>query len=264
MDNDRHLLKNKIGNIILIGYFSFVIVLSLLNMPSTSAIETVIFILGVVFGLGARATIIVIYWYTVAPRYINEDKKVNVIQLFVGILLIELASSFTFRSFELFIVLSIVIMLKKDYHVLFVNGRYNNIFVRRISMIDSLIVNRMKLVKSIFIIVFLLTAVYALIFSADIFQDRLVAIGLSLLTGLVSVGMVYFILKIQVKNPFCSKKILNFFCNLFICFALVLLFMGFVSLILYRKAFTVVGVSSAEGIIIGCMFIKQKYVLAER
>jgi hypothetical protein len=131
-------------------------------------------------------------------------------------------------------------------------------------MIDNLIKNRMKLVKKALLIVFLLSAVYVLAFSVDIFQRRLSAIGLSCVIDLVAVIMVYFILWIQVRNPFSTKKILGFLCNFFIYFALIALTLFLISLIAHREAFTLIGISFAEGIIGGSILIKKKYILTEQ
>jgi hypothetical protein len=130
-------------------------------------------------------------------------------------------------------------------------------------MIDNLIKNRMKLVKNILLIVFLLSAAYVLTFSADVFQRRLIAIGLSFVIELVTVLMVYFILWIQVRNPFCTKKTLILFCNFFIYFALIALTMFLISLIANREAFTLLSISFAEGTIAGSILIKRKYILVE-
>ena len=128
-------------------------------------------------------------------------------------------------------------------------------------MIDNLIKNRMKSIKNALLIVFLLSAVYVLAFSVDVFQRRLIAIGLSFVMELVTVLMVYFILWIQVKNPFSTKKILVFFSNFFIYFALIALIVLLISLIAYREAFTLLSISFAEGTIAGSILIKKKYVL---
>ena len=128
-------------------------------------------------------------------------------------------------------------------------------------MIDNLIKNRMNSIKNALLIVFLLSAVYVLAFSVDVFQRRLIAIGLSFVMELVTVLMVYFILWIQVKNPFSTKKILVFFSNFFIYFALIALIVLLISLIAYREAFTLLSISFAEGTIAGSILIKKKYVL---
>lgn len=78
-------------------------------------------------------------------------------------------------------------------------------------MINKLIKNNKKLVGNFLFAVLLLSALYVLAFSEDTFQQRLSAIGLSCIAELITAVMVYFILWIQVKNPFFSKKILNLF-----------------------------------------------------
>jgi hypothetical protein len=138
-----------------------------------------------------------------------------------------------------------------------------HIIVRRIEMIDNLIKNRMKLVKKTLSIVFILSSVYVLAFSVNVFQQRLIAIGLSFIVELVAVVMVYFILWIQVKNSFSTKKILAFLCNFFIYTALIALIVFSISLIAYREAFTLISISIAEGTIAGSILIKKKYVLIE-
>jgi hypothetical protein len=138
-----------------------------------------------------------------------------------------------------------------------------HIIVRRIVMIDNLIKDRMKLVKKALSIVFILSSIYVLAFSVNVFQQRLIAIGLSFVVELVAVVMVYFILWIQVKNSFCTKKILASLCNFFIYSALAALIVFLISLIAYREAFTLISISIVEGTIASSILIKKKYVLAE-
>lgn len=131
-------------------------------------------------------------------------------------------------------------------------------------MINKLIKNNKKLVGNFLFAVLLLSALYILAFSEDTFQQRLSAIGLSCIAELITAVMVYFILWIQVKNPFFTKKILNLFCDIFIYFALIALMVFLISLIAYRDAFTLISISLAEGTIAGSILFKRKYVLTEK
>lgn len=130
-------------------------------------------------------------------------------------------------------------------------------------MIDNLNKIRMKLVKNPLLIVFLLSAAFVLAFSVDPFQRRLSVIGLSFVIELATVVMVYFILWIQVKNPFSTKKILVILSNFLIYSALIALIVFLILLITNREAFTLISISIAEGAITGPMLIKKKYISNE-
>lgn len=76
------------------------------------------FVLGTVMGFGIRIMLIMIFWQTIMPRYIKKNNKINMAQLVVGVFLIMLAlSSINTSFFETYIIISIVIILKKNYHL---------------------------------------------------------------------------------------------------------------------------------------------------
>lgn len=118
MRYDINLLKNKISNLLLIWYFS-IIGVGLIRLPTGTATEKIFCLLGLVTGFAFKIVIILIYWYIFMTRYIKVDNKINIIQLIMGILLVSLAYpySLNFSFIEAFIILSIAIILKKDYHI---------------------------------------------------------------------------------------------------------------------------------------------------
>ena len=118
MRYDNNTIKNKLSNILFLGYFLSIFIMIILQIPETGTIETLIFLTGAIIGVAIKTIIIILYWYTIMPRYINEDNKISIIQLSVGILLVLLAFCVFDCSFiETFIILSIVIILKEDYHI---------------------------------------------------------------------------------------------------------------------------------------------------
>lgn len=118
MRYDNNTIKNKLSNILFLGYFLSIFIMIILQIPESGIIETLIFLTGAIIGVAIKTIIIILYWYTIMPRYINEDNKISIIQLSVGILLVLLAFCVFDCSFiETFIILSIVIILREDYHI---------------------------------------------------------------------------------------------------------------------------------------------------
>lgn len=127
MRNYKYSLKKRIGNILFIGYISLYIVLRILHIHDYSIMRNIIFVVGEVMGFGIKIMVIIVFWQTIMIRYIKKNNRINIIQLVVGVFLIMLAlSSITTGFIETYIVISIVIILKKNYHIFTKTNNINN------------------------------------------------------------------------------------------------------------------------------------------
>lgn len=116
MENEKYLLKNRIGNILFISYIIMCMTIILLDIPSNGKI---IFVAGAFTGFAIKVIIIIVFWQTVMTNYINEDNNLSLLQLTVGAFLLTLPLLGIMpdtRSFlKSFILISLVMILKRDY-----------------------------------------------------------------------------------------------------------------------------------------------------
>ncbi|QUH31805.1 hypothetical protein [Vallitalea guaymasensis] len=118
MTCNNNSFKNEFSNVLLFLYFLVIIIILILQIPEAGTIEKLIYLSGAITGVAIKTIIIFLYWYTIMPKYIDDDNKINIVKLSVGILLVLLAFYvFDFNFIVTFIILSIVIILKKDYHI---------------------------------------------------------------------------------------------------------------------------------------------------
>ncbi|GKX30888.1 hypothetical protein SH1V18_33680 [Vallitalea longa] len=89
----------------------------ILEVPKTDMMVILSYIFGSIIGISVRIVIITLFWMVIMPRYINNN-ELRIIQLFLGILLIQLAFLvFNVELFEMFIVCSIAIIVKREYKI---------------------------------------------------------------------------------------------------------------------------------------------------
>ncbi|MCT4542430.1 MAG: hypothetical protein N4A63_02675 [Vallitalea sp.] len=117
------IFKNRLGNSVLICYvllYITILIVQTMNMPFDS-IKKMGWFLGALIGIVIRFSIIFLYWYLMKVKYIKEDKRIDIIQLLIGSLLVMISFSpfiyFNLSFIITFIVLSIVIILNEGYYI---------------------------------------------------------------------------------------------------------------------------------------------------
>ncbi|WP_432665285.1 hypothetical protein R9X47_03320 [Wukongibacter baidiensis] len=108
----------KFGDLVLFSYFGVCTLLLVLRIPELTLIKKIVFLIGAIIGFGLKVVIILMYWYIIKTKYVNEEKKIKLTHIIIGALLVMLAAQSSGLNFiETFVFISIGIILRNGYKI---------------------------------------------------------------------------------------------------------------------------------------------------